>query len=203
VVELGKEVTPELVDELKPDVVIVATGARSLRPSNMPGIDKELVVSAWDVLGGQAAAIGKNVVIVGGGLVGCEIADFMAEAGDNLGASPTKVTIVEMLEDVATDMSFEARHLLMQRLRTKGVRILTRTEVKEILDDGVVIVRDGQEESIRGVEHVVLAMGATSCDELSAKIVGKVAEVHVIGDAVKPRRILEATAEAAEIGRKI
>jgi NAD(H)-dependent 7beta-hydroxy-3-oxo-delta4-cholenoic acid oxidoreductase len=203
VVELGKEVTPELVDELKPDVVVVATGARSLRPSSMPGIDKELVVSAWDVLGGQAAAIGKNVVIVGGGLVGCEIADFMAEAGDNLGSSPTKVTIVEMLEDVATDMSFEARHLLMQRLRTKEVRILTGAEVKEILDDGVVIVREGQEESIRGVEHVVLAMGATSCDELSAKIKDKVAEVHVIGDAVEPRRILEATAEAAEIGRKI
>ena len=67
----------------------------------------------------------------------------------------------------------------------------------------MVFVRNGQEESIRGVEHVVLAMGAMPRDDLSVEIKDKVAEVHVIGDAKEPRRVLEATAAAAEIGHQL
>jgi len=202
-VELGKEVTSDLVDELKPDAVIVATGASPARPKSIPGIDKDTVITAWDVLGGKAAGAAKSAVIIGGGLAGCETADFMADTSDNLAAESTDVTILEMLDDVAMDGVPAPRHLLMQRLRAKGVRILTKAEVKEILDDGVVFMRNGQEESIRGVEHVVLALGVTPLDDLSAEIKDKVAEVHVIGDANEPRKILEATAAAAEIGRKI
>jgi 2,4-dienoyl-CoA reductase-like NADH-dependent reductase (Old Yellow Enzyme family)/thioredoxin reductase len=201
--ELGQEVTPQLVDQLKPDVVIVATGASPLRPEGIPGIDKETVVTAWDVLAGRAAGTARNVVIVGGGLAGCETADFMAEPDDNLAAAPTDVTILEMLENVAMDSAAESRHLLLERLRAKRVRILTGAEVKEILDDGVVFVRDGQEESIRGADHIVLATGVESVDKLSAELEDRVAEVHVIGDAKEPKRVLEATAAAAEIGRRI
>jgi 2,4-dienoyl-CoA reductase-like NADH-dependent reductase (Old Yellow Enzyme family)/thioredoxin reductase len=202
-VELGREVTPELVDELKPEVVIVATGASPLRPSSMPGIDKETVVTAWDVLAGKAAVTARNVVIVGGGLVGCETADLMAETTDNLATASTDVTILEMLDDVALDGMAEARHLLLERLHAKRVRILTGAEVTEILDDGVVFVRNGQQESIRGAENVILAMGARALDDLSPSIKDKVDEVHVIGDAQEPQRVLQATAAAAEIGRKI
>jgi pyruvate/2-oxoglutarate dehydrogenase complex dihydrolipoamide dehydrogenase (E3) component len=202
-VELGTEVTPELVDELKPDVVVVATGATPARPKGIPGIDKESVITAWDVLGGRAAGDANSAVIIGGGLAGCETADFMADTSDNLAAEATEVTILEMLDDVATDGVAGPRHLLLERLRAKRVRILTNAEVKEILDDGVVFVRNGQEESIRGVEHVVLAMGAMPRDDLSVEIKDKVAEVHVIGDAKEPRRVLEATAAAAEIGHQL
>jgi len=201
-VELGKEVTLELVEEMKPDVVIVATGASPLIPDDIPGIDKDRVATAWDVLAGKAAAKAKNVVILGGGLVGCETADFLAETGDNLAAGRTTVTIVEMLENVALDMALEPRHLLMQRLHAKGVKILTSANVKEILDDGMLFVRDGREESIHNVDNIILALGATPADQLSEKIKDKVAEVYVIGDAKEPRRVLEATAEGAEIGRK-
>ena len=202
-VELGKEVTPELVRKMKPDVVILATGASPLVPDDIPGIDKDRVVTAWDVLAGKAATAPRNVVILGGGLVGCETADFLAETGDNLAAGRTAVTIVEMLEDVALDMALEARHLLMQRLHAKGVKILTSAKVKEILDDGVVFVRDGQEESLHNIDNIVLALGARPVDHLSEKIKDKVAEVYVIGDAKEPRKVLEATAEGAEVGRKI
>jgi pyruvate/2-oxoglutarate dehydrogenase complex dihydrolipoamide dehydrogenase (E3) component len=202
-VELGKEVAPELVEEMKPDVVIVATGACPLVPDDIPGIDKDRVVSAWDVLAGKAVTAARNVVILGGGLVGCETADFLAETGDNPAVGRTAVTIVEMLKNVASDMANEARHLLMQRLHAKGVKILTSAKVKEILDDGVIFIRDGQEESVRNVDAIVLALGASPVDSLSEKIKGKVAEVYVIGDAKEPRKILEATAEGAEVGRKI
>ncbi|TET74982.1 MAG: FAD-dependent oxidoreductase, partial [Dehalococcoidia bacterium] len=123
-VELGKEVTPELVDEMKPDVVIVATGACPLTPDDIPGVDNERVVTAWDVLAGKAVTAARNVVILGGGLVGCETADFLAETGDNPAVGRTAVTIVEMLGDVALDMPSEVKHLLMQRLHAKGVKIL-------------------------------------------------------------------------------
>jgi len=202
-VELGKEVTPELVQEMRPDAVVVATGARPLIPEDIPGVGKERVVTAWDVLAGKAAAKANNVIILGGGLVGCETADFLAETGDNLAAGRTEVTIVEMLDNVALDMAFEPRHLLMQRLHAKKVKMLTSAKVKEILDDGIVFVRDGREESLHNADHIILALGSRPVNQLFENIKDKVAEVYVIGDAQKPRKILEATAEAAEVGRKI
>ena len=202
-VKLGKPVTPELIEELKPDVVVVATGASPLVPENIPGIDKEKVVTAWEVLAGHDASKARKVLIVGGGLTGCETADFLALPTDNMAAASTEVTLLEMREDIALDSMAEPRHLLLDRLREKRVHVIVRARVKEILDDGVVFERDGQEETLRGFEYVILAMGARPVETLSKEIQGKVPEVYVIGDAAQPRRALEATAGGAEIGRKI
>jgi NADPH-dependent 2,4-dienoyl-CoA reductase/sulfur reductase-like enzyme len=202
-VELGKTVTPEVVDELKPDVVVVATGASPLVPEAVPGIDKEKVVTAWEVLAGHEATKARKVLIVGGGLTGCETADFLAFPTDNMAAAPTEVTLLELREDIALDSMAEPRHLLLERIREKRVNVIVRAKVKEILDDGVVFERDGQEETLRGFEYVVLAMGVKPVDTLSEEIKEKVPEVYVIGDASHPRRALEATAGGAEIGRKI
>jgi len=202
-VELSREVTPALVEELKPDVVIVATGGAPLIPADIPGAGKDLVVTAWDVLAGKVVA-GRSQVIVGGGMVGCETAEFLADPGDCLyTGGRTAVTIVELLDDIAMDVSVEERMLLLQRLRAKEVRIITSAKVKEILDDGVVIVRGGQEEAIRDKDRVILAMGTRPIDELSSRLKDKVAEVYVIGDAKEPRKALEAIHEGSEVGRKI
>jgi len=80
---------------------------------------------------------------------------------------------------------------------------LTSATVREILDDGVILLRDGEEESIREVTNVVLARGVESVEELSEKIADKVAEVYVIGDAKETRKALEAIAEGAEVARQI
>lgn len=199
-IEIGREVTPALVEELKPDVVIVATGGASLIPAGVPGVDKERVVTAWDVLGGKVV-VGGNLVILGGGMVGCETAEFLADPAGTPGG--TAVTIVEMLGDVATDVEPVGKMLLLQRLGAKEIKIITSAEVKEILDDGVVVAKNGQEEVIHGMEYMILAMGTRSVDELSEKIKDKVAEVYIIGDAKEPRKALEAIAEGAEIGRKV
>lgn len=200
---LGKAVTPELIEDLKPDVVVVATGASPLVPENIPGIDKDTVVTAWEVLAGHKASTARKVIIVGGGLTGCETADFLALPTDNMAAAPTQVTLLEMREHIALDSMAEPRHLLLDRLREKRVEVIVRARVKEILDDGVVFDRDGREETLRGFEYVILAMGAKPVDNLSKQIEGKVPEVYVIGDASQPRRALEATAGGAEIGRRI
>ena len=200
-VELGREVTPAVVEELKPDVVIVATGGAPLVPG-IPGVGKEKVVTAQDVLLGKVVRR-ANVVVLGGGMVGCEVADFLAAVGDYIPVGRTAVTIVEMLENIGLDMQAMARALLMQRLRAKDVKVITSAKVKEILDDGVLITGDGQEEAILGMDTIILAMGTRSVDELSGNIKGKVAEVYVIGDAKEPRKALNAIAEGAEIARKI
>jgi NAD(H)-dependent 7beta-hydroxy-3-oxo-delta4-cholenoic acid oxidoreductase len=202
-VELGKEVTPEVIDELKPDVVVVATGASPLVPESIPGIDKENVITAWEVLAGHEATKARKILIVGGGLTGCETADFLAFPTDNMAAAPTEVTLLELREQIALDSMAEPRHLLLDRLREKRVEVVVRAKVKEILDDGVVFEKDGQEETLRGFEYVVLAMGAKSVDTLSKELEGKVPEVYVIGDAMQPRRALDATAGGSEIGRTI
>lgn len=145
--------------------------------------------------------VGGNLVILGGGMVGCETADFLADPAGTPGG--TAVTIVEMLGDVAMDVEPGERMLLLQRLGAKQVKIITSAKVKEILDDGVVVARNGQEEAIHGMDNMILAMGTRSVDELSEKIKDKVAEVYLVGDAKKPRKALEAIAEGAEIGRKV
>ncbi|MBW1903104.1 MAG: FAD-dependent oxidoreductase [Deltaproteobacteria bacterium] len=199
-IELGKQVTPALIEEIKPDVVIVATGGGPLIPGDIQGIDRERVVTAWDVLAGKTVVAG-NLVIVGGGMIGCETADFVADLAETPGGN--HVTIVEMMEDVAQDMTAFQRTLLLARLRTKTVKIITSAEVKELLDDGVIVARNGQEEAIRGMDSMILAMGTRSVDDLSEKIKDSVSEVYVIGDAKAPRKVFEAISEGSAIGRRI
>jgi pyruvate/2-oxoglutarate dehydrogenase complex dihydrolipoamide dehydrogenase (E3) component len=202
-VELGKEVTPELIDELKPDVLIVATGATPLIPEALKGIDRDNVVTAWEVLAGHQASLAGNVVIVGGGLVGCETADFLAQTTDNIGVAATHVTILEMQDKLALDGNSEARHLLMERLREKRVDIMLKAKADEIVDGGVLFTKDGKEVSVQGAEYVILATGAKSANDLSESVKDKVSEVYVIGDARNPATALQATADAAWAAREI
>ncbi len=201
-VEMNREVTPELIEEMKPDVVIVATGGECLVPP-VPGVDGPKVVKGHDILAGKVAISRGKVLIIGGGMVGCELADMLADPGYNQTTGSAPVTVVEMLDDIALDVIPQTRMLLVPRLKEKGVRAITSATVKEVLEDGVVIVRDGQEETIGGMDFIVLACGAQSVDGLSDRIRDKVPEVYVIGDAKEPRKALDAIAEAAEIARQI
>ena len=81
--------------------------------------------------------------------------------------------------------------------------IITSASLKEILDDRVVITKDGKEEVLWGMDYIVLAMGMKSVENLSNQIKGKVAEVFVIGDAKEPRKVTHAISEGAETGRMI
>jgi NAD(H)-dependent 7beta-hydroxy-3-oxo-delta4-cholenoic acid oxidoreductase len=216
-VRLSTEVTPQLVEELKPDAVIVATGGVPLIP-DVPGIRGDNVVSAHDVLASVVGVQNVEVLVIGGGLVGLEVADLLANPGDNPLVGHTGVTVVEMLDNVGMDIAAEARTVLMARLRENGVEIVTSTRVVEILPDGVrvvntikeirpdwtTVIKNGDEErTIGGIGKIILAVGVQSVDDLSAKIGDQVAEVHVIGDAKQPRKALEAIAEGAEVGRAI
>jgi len=201
-VELNREATAESIVDFKPDVVIVATGGKPLIPP-IPGIEGKKVVTAADVLAGKVGVGRGNALVVGGGMVGCEVADWLASRGLDQTTGSVHVTIVEMLQDIGMDEIPQTRMLLIPRLEQKGVKWTTSATVKELTEDGAVYTKDGRDETIRGMEFIIIACGAASVDDLSEKIKDRVPEVHVIGDAKKARKALEAIAEAAEIARKI
>jgi 2,4-dienoyl-CoA reductase-like NADH-dependent reductase (Old Yellow Enzyme family)/thioredoxin reductase len=192
-VHTGEELTPELVKRIAPDVLIVATGSKPLVPK-IPGIDRKNVITAAEALKGTK--VGDKVIVVGGGLVGCETADYLAQQGK-------EVTIVEMLRHTARDVGPSARYFLRRRMAEKGIKILTSTTVEEITDDGVSVKSGEGSQLLSPVDTVVLATGAESLNELEAKVKDTVPEVYVIGDAAKPGKIMAAVEQAADLARQL
>ena len=191
---LGREATPGLVKELKPDVVILATGASPLIPG-IPGVEADKVTTAGDILLGKKEA-GEKVVIIGGGEVGSELAWFLAEKGK-------KVTIVEMLYGVAMDMNLFSRFYLLDKLAELGVEVLTTMTAEEITDEGVATVDMSGNRQVVAADTVILAVGFRSNSELEEKLKGEVPELYTAGDCVKPGKILGAIHGGSRIARLI
>jgi len=192
-VELGQKVDAATVEKAKPDAVIVATGATPIVP-NIPGVDGENVVMALDMLTDKKE-VGDNVVIVGGGMVGCETAEFLVEKGK-------KVTILEMLGRIGADIERANRWVVLGRLRQLGVRMEVNAKVEEITDKGVKARRNGNTEVFES-DTVVFAVGMQSERKLVQELEGKVAEMHVIGDSAKPGKIAQAIESAFSVGREL
>lgn len=192
-VELGKEVTPELVAKMKPDVVIVATGAVPIIP-DIPGVERAAI--AVDVLLGKIK-VGKEVVVAGGGLVGCETALHLAANGE-------KVTIIEMLGDMAMDMdSYINKPATLKELTKNNVKWFTRMKLEEVTEKGVTCIDSNWKRKTISADTVVLALGSKPLNGLVQSLKGKVAEVYAIGDCVEPRKLKQAIYEGSLIGRRI
>lgn len=191
---MNTEVTPEMIKEEAPDAVILCTGSVPLIP-NIPGISNTGAITAHDVLDGKLM-VGQNVLIIGGGSVGVETADFLGEHNRT-------VTLLEMMNDVALDEPVAARLYLLERVAKYGVKIITDAKVQKFLNGGVVYTRDGEEIAAIGYDTVVLAMGTKAYNPLEDAIKGSVKELYVVGDARKARKALEATHEAADVALKI
>jgi len=192
--KLGVEATVEQILAEKPDSIVLATGGEPVI-SNIKGIAETNIVTAMDIIGGKKAA-GIKVLIVGGGMIGSETADFL---GEHL----HRVTIVEMLPEIAMDVPLPIRYFLLERLKAYGVQIETGMTVKEFLPDGVIGEKNGQPMRLTGFNTIVLAMGGRSVNPLKEKLNGKVRELYVIGDASTPRKAIDAIEEGARIGVKI
>ena len=147
-VELNKEVTPEVVAEIRPDSIVVATGGLPATSAEIPGMDQDHVVCSWDVLMGRVMP-GLKVLVIRGGTTGCETADFMAHPVDDSNPKGTRVTVLEMLDHMMPDDLSPRRSLLIQRLQSKGVRMITEARVTEILKDGVKYLQRGEEKVLR------------------------------------------------------
>jgi 2,4-dienoyl-CoA reductase (NADPH2) len=192
-VHLNTEATAQTVAEERPDAVILAAGGTHIVP-DIPGVTADNVALAADVLTGRKD-VGDNVVVVGGGLVGCEAAEFLAAKGK-------KVTVLEMLDRIANDIGTTTRWTAVSRLRKAGVRIETKAKAEAITDKGVKATREGTPLFFEG-GSVVLAVGLKAEKTLAQELEGRVADLHVIGDCVEPRRIGEAMSEGFLAANKI
>lgn len=192
---LGEEVTPERVEQERPDAVVVATGAEPAFP-DLPGIHGPNVVGAWDLLAGRAST-GRRVIVLGGGSVGCEAAMYLARM-----PGVEDVTIVEALPRIGRDFGKGNRWVFMQAIAGLGIRSLTRMAVQEITPEGV-RVREGEHDRLLEADSVVIAAGSRANARLYEALAGRVAEVHVIGDARAPRRTADAVHEGFLIGCEV
>jgi len=194
-VTFGKTVTADDVAKQNPDAVVVATGSTPIIPE-IPGVEKEKVVTAHDVLKG-CKNTGDRVLIIGGSGMGLETAEILEEKGKH-------VTVVEMLNKVGGGMGATVRWNLLSRMKGRSIKIFSSTKVEEITDEGVVITKDGRRETWEGFDTIIVAVGIRSNNEIAGKIEAIMKEeVYVIGDAADPRRGVDAMREGAEIGRRI
>lgn len=232
---LGQVASLPLVQELRPDVIVIAVGARRQAPS-IPGVDRAHVFSGDDLRslmsdgGGEVAAqklslaqramlkmggalgisdrvgltreltrhwmpLGTRVVVIGGGLVGVELAEFLIERG-------RQVTVLEEGSSLGKEMPLGRRWRVLHTLRQHGARLITDAHTTAITDAGVVYGRDGTSETAPA-ESVILAVGTQENHSLAEAIKGSGAEVHLIGDCTGVGYIKGAMLDANRIARMI
>jgi 2,4-dienoyl-CoA reductase-like NADH-dependent reductase (Old Yellow Enzyme family)/pyruvate/2-oxoglutarate dehydrogenase complex dihydrolipoamide dehydrogenase (E3) component len=191
-VRLGTQATADLILSLKPDAVILATGAEPVVP-DIPGVDRADVVKAVDVLAGKAE-VGQRVVIIGGALVGCETAEILAMKGK-------QVTVTRRGSEMATGLSDPLRQALLKTLAKIGVSLRPGVKYKGLTKEGLIIInQEGRTETIPA-DTVVLAAGFTPRADLFQALEGKVPRIDRIGDCLEARGIKEAIHEGARLCR--
>ncbi|BDF34251.1 oxidoreductase [Lachnospiraceae bacterium] len=178
----------ETVKAEKPDAVIVATGSKTLILP-IEGIDNPAIIHGSDLLDGRRKA-GEKVLVVGGGMVGCEIAAF-------LGEQQHKVSIIEFRDTMGADMISEHRKYVMKDFEEYKVEQIVNAKVCKFYDDGVEYESpDGERHEARGFDSVVLSMGFRNYNPFAEQLEELGQEVYVVGDATRARRALDATKEA-------
>ncbi len=232
---LRQEVTRALVRELRPDVILVAVGARREVPeirgadranvlsgddlrSLMTGSDKSVALEKLSLaqramlkmgslmrvsdrvaltreLTRHWMPLGKRVAIIGGGLVGVELAAFLSERG-------REVTVLEEGNNLAVEMALPRRWRVLYTLREHGVRLLTEVRVEAVTDAGVVYSHGGERQTV-AADSVILAAGVTENRSLAETLAGLGLEVHLLGDCRRVGYIEGALMDAARVARAI
>lgn len=188
IVHLGEEIRPSQAHNLPGDLVVVAVGSEPLVPP-IQGVHQPHVVQARRVLSELQRFPGSRIVVLGGGMVGCECALFLAPSSE-------RVVVIEQLPRVLGEMEPVSRDDMLRLMRETGVGVITGGTVREIKRGEVVVERDGLLDVLEA-EVVVLAVGAVPLGEKWRRERSNSKLVAVVGDAARPRSILEAIREGA------
>jgi 2,4-dienoyl-CoA reductase (NADPH2) len=212
-ISLGKEVNLPVIEEIKPDVVILATGGIFTLP-DIPGINGRNVVSGAKLhhslknylrfLGPGLLRwltrfwmpVGKSVVIIGGAIQGCELAEFLVKRG-------RRVTIVDTAGELGEGLAPEKKIRLLMWFPKKGVTMMTEVSYEEITDKGLtVITREGKRQTITA-DTVISSIPLIPNTDLLKSLEGKGLEIHAIGDCKEPRLIIDAIADGSRVAHAI
>jgi 2,4-dienoyl-CoA reductase (NADPH2) len=221
-IHLKTALTPEILLEKQPDMLVVATGAKPLE-LKIAGTEKSHVVSAWDVISGAVAHLGAQVVIVGGSATGCETALSVASLGAldyetagfllyHIAEKPERIrkllyhtgrniTIIDFAERLAANVGPSTRWLLMKNLALMDVKLRPRTRLVEITERAVCVENPSGMRSIPA-DTVIIAAGSRSVNDLATVIKTGRTEVITIGDAKEPRKITDAIREGFDAALK-
>lgn len=173
ITQLGQIATSEGILALEPDAVIVAVGASSFTPL-LPGVHGPNVCDAWKILSGEQKVHGR-VAVIGGGLVGCETAEYLAEQG-------CKVSLVERSETIAEGISSTVLPTLLENYRTYGVEQYTSHEVKSITLGELACENKEGDAILIPCDYVVMAIGARPVAFDTTALSDKGIEVVKVGD---------------------
>jgi 2,4-dienoyl-CoA reductase (NADPH2) len=212
-VRFGKEVTAALISQLIPDVVVMASGG-VLGVPDIPGIDRKIVVSGPKLhsmlkfylrflrpktLGRLTKIwmpVGKRVIIIGGGLHGCELAEFLVKRG-------RKTTILETGETLGEGVPERKKHSLFRWLSKKGVNMIAGVKYEEITENGIVIkTKDGESKTFEA-DTIIPAISLKPDNKLLKSLEGKVSELYAIGDCNESGVIIDATDAAYRLANTI
>lgn len=190
---LNTTVTPELAYQLKPDVIIAAIGAKPVVPV-IPGIERKNVMGVTDAYQSESA-IGKRVVVLGGGLAGTEMAVWLTQKGRD-------VTILEMMPTLNDGGNMVHGGALKTQVRDLGIHLALSTKAQEIRTDGVVAQTD-LETVVFPADTVVVAIGLSPLWDAVNALRFCAPEFYQVGDCLSPKNIMEATQTAWTIARNI
>ena len=229
-IELSKKVDTATINKMKPDVVIAATGGVPLIPK-ITGIKEKNVVVAEDVFDNRVK-VGKDVVIIGGGTIGCEIALHTAKMGamdpevacfllknkvidgdkavELTSKGKRNITILEMKNKIGGRFGISTRWVIMKQIVDAGINSITGIKVKNMSTksikkkDKVCITYEDDKKDIKiFADTVIIAAGYKSNQDPTRKLNGKIDELYRIGDCVEVRTALEAIHEGFEVGLRI
>ena len=190
-IRLSTEATVDMIKEMNPDEVILATGGKPFIPP-IPGADLPHVVQANEILL-QNASFGKNVAVLGGGSVGVETAEYMDYCG-------SKTTIIEMMDDILIGLERETRLMSLNSIREYQIQVYTQSRVTNISEDSITFNRKGKDVTLDEIDTVVVAAGSRPVNQLAEPLEALGIKVTSVGDAKKVRNGLAAVYEGYMAG---
>ncbi len=193
-VRTGCEVTPQMLeDEFKDYEIICSTGAK---PKEIEAFKQfKQTMTADDILSGRKFP-GRKIVILGGGSVGCETADYLAPLVNDLFPANRDVTVIEMTGSLMTGEGGAAKSRLTQRLMSKGVKLLLNAQVKKVDESTITYEQDGEEHTIKDADTLVFAVGYTP-----TKV--EYENAHYIGDCGKVGNLKDAISGAYQLAKSL
>ena len=191
---MKSEVNIDMIKEINPDVVIIATGSIPYKPP-VDGINLPIVATVPEIFNGVKTVM-KDVIIIGGGATGCEVALELSERGIH-------VIIVEQLPNIGTQIEAITKKIILEKLRKNSVRILTEHRLSKVSEKGAYVTdKNGNHVFLKG-DKVIIAVGNSPNNSLFEEVKQIKKEVYQIGDCLEVRSAKEAIYEGAYIGISI